>query len=88
VITTSGHIAITASDFESSITFHRNILGLPEEFLVDREVGAIWMAYVKTGSNDFIEIFDGKGVAGEDSPEFSVKHICLGSMTSSRHSAT
>ena len=77
MITGIGHIAITATDFEKSISFYRDTLGLPEAFRVNREDGAPWMAYVKTGANDFIEIFDGKGVAGEDTPEIGVKHVCL-----------
>ena len=76
MITGIGHIAITASDYEKSIAFYRDTLGLPEAFRVDRD-GAPWMTYLKTGSNDFIEIFDGHGVAPEDIPEIGVKHICL-----------
>ena len=77
MITGIGHIAITASDFEKSIAFYRDTLGLPEAFRVDREDGSPWMAYFKTGQDDFIEIFDGKGAAVEDVPEIGVKHICL-----------
>jgi len=61
VITGIGHIAITASDFEASIAFYRDVLDLPEAFRADRENGSPWMTYVKTGADDFIEIFGGKG---------------------------
>ena len=77
MITGIGHIAITASDFERSISFYRDTLGLPEAFRVDREDGSPWMAYFKTGANDFIEVFAGKGVNPEAAPEIGMKHLCL-----------
>lgn len=77
MITGIGHIAITASDFERSIAFYRDILGLPEAFRVDREDGSPWMVYFKTGSDDFIEVFDGKGASVEAAPEIGMKHLCL-----------
>ncbi len=76
MITGIGHLAITASDFEKSITFYRNTLGLPEAFRVDRD-GSPWMAYFRTGASDFIEIFDGKGASADPAPEIGMKHICL-----------
>jgi len=76
LITGIGHIAITSSVFEKSIAFYRDTLGLPESFRLDRD-GAPWMAYLGTGPNNFIEIFDGKGIDAEKTPEIGVKHICL-----------
>ena len=37
MITGIGHIAITASDYETSIAFYRDTLGLPVAFRVDRD---------------------------------------------------
>ena len=76
MITGIGHIAITSSNYERSITFYRDTLGLEEAFRCDRD-GAPWMAFFKTGSNDFIEVFDGKGAAASDIPEIGMKHLCL-----------
>ena len=78
MITGLGHIAITASDIDRSLDFYCNILGLPEAFRVNNDDGGLWMVYLKTGPDDFIEIFTG----GDPPPEAprnaaGIKHICL-----------
>lgn len=78
MITGIGHIAITASNIEASLNFYTRILGLPEAFRMHNDDGSLWMVYLKTGSDDFIELF----TSGGDVPDIprnasGFKHICL-----------
>ncbi len=78
MITGLGHIAITAKDIDKSLDFYTRILGLPEAFRMNNDDGKLWMVYLKTGSDDFIEIFTNGG----DQPTIpnnasGFKHLCL-----------
>ena len=78
MITGIGHIAITCQDIDQSLDFYTRILGLPEAFRMNRDDGSLWMVYIKTGSDDFIELF----ANGGDQPDVpqnasGFKHICL-----------
>ena len=78
MITGLGHIAITAADIDASLNFYTHILGLPEAFRMHNDDGNLWMVYIKTGADDFIEIFTG----GAEPPEAAnnaagFKHVCL-----------
>ena len=78
MVTGIGHIAITAQDIAASIDFYGRVLGLPEAFRMNKDDGSLWMVYFKTGSGDFIEIFDGAGTPTVEPPDgVSFKHYCL-----------
>ncbi|MBN1933579.1 MAG: VOC family protein [Anaerolineae bacterium] len=78
MITGIGHIAITCTDINQSIDFYTRILGLPEAFRMNRDDGSLWMVYIKTGGDDFVELF----ADGDDAPDMpnnasGFKHLCL-----------
>ena len=78
MITGIGHIAITCKDIDKSLDFYTRILGLSEAFRMNNDDGGLWMVYVKTGSDDFIELFTNGG----DQPDIpnnasGFKHLCL-----------
>jgi lactoylglutathione lyase len=78
MITGIGHIALVCKDIDKSLDFYTRILGLPEAFRMNNDDGSLWMVYVKTGSDDFIELFT-QGGDQPDIPENAsgFKHICL-----------
>jgi lactoylglutathione lyase len=78
MITGIGHAAITCQDIEKSLDFYTRILGLPEAFRMNRDDGSLWMVYLKTGSDDFIELFtDGGDPAEVPQNASGFKHLCL-----------
>jgi lactoylglutathione lyase len=78
MITGIGHIAITCQDIEASLDFYTRVLGLPEAFRMDREDGSLWMVYLQTGGDDFIELFTEGGAPPEIPANASgFKHLCL-----------
>jgi catechol 2,3-dioxygenase-like lactoylglutathione lyase family enzyme len=78
MITGIGHIAITCQDIDQSLDFYTRILGLPEAFRMNRDDGSLWMVYLKTGSDDFIELFtDGGDPAEAPQNASGFKHLCL-----------
>jgi lactoylglutathione lyase len=78
VIKSIGHIAINAKDIEKSLDFYKRVLGLPEAFRLHNDDGSLWLVYVKTGPDDFLEIFGGasKGPERKNDQE-GIKHYCL-----------
>jgi len=78
MITGIGHIAITCQEIEASLDFYTRILGLPEAFRLHNDDGSLWMVYLKTGSDDFIELFTKGGDPAEVPANASgFKHLCL-----------
>jgi lactoylglutathione lyase len=78
MITGIGHIAITCQDIDRSLDFYARVLGLPEAFRMNRDDGSLWMVYLKTGGDDFIELFtDGGAPADVPQNASGFKHICL-----------
>ena len=78
MIKSIGHIAINAKDIEKSLDFYKRVLGLPEAFRLHNEDGSLWLVYVKTGADDFLEIFAGaKGGPERKNDQEGVKHYCL-----------
>ena len=78
MITGIGHIAITASNIEASLNFYTRILGLPEAFRMHNDDGSLWMVYLKTGGDDFIELFTSGGEVPDIPRNASgFKHLCL-----------
>jgi len=79
MITSLAHLAIIASDYERSIAFYRDILGLEEAFRVDNDDGSPWMVYFRTGPNDFIEIFAGgkEGDGPTSGRTIGIAHLCF-----------
>jgi lactoylglutathione lyase len=73
-----GHAAINAVDIEASLDFYTRVLGLPEAFRLQNEDGSLWLVYVKTGADDFLEIFAGGSSAPvRGNKDAGLKHICL-----------
>jgi lactoylglutathione lyase len=78
MITGIGHFAITCKDIDTSLDFYTRILGLPEAFGMNNDDGSLWMVYVKTGGDDFIELFTNGGDPVETPRNASgFKHLCL-----------
>ena len=78
MITGIGHIAITCKDIDKSLDFYTRILGLPEAFGMNHDDGSLWMVYLKTGGDDFIELFTGGGDPADIPQNASgFKHLCL-----------
>ncbi|MCZ6634903.1 MAG: VOC family protein [bacterium] len=78
MITGIGHFAITCKDIDQSLDFYTRILGLPEAFRMNNDDGSLWMVYVKTGSDDFIELFTNGGDQADIPKNASgFKHLCL-----------
>ena len=78
MIKSIGHIAINATDIEKSLDFYERVLGLPEAFRLNNDDGSLWLVYVKSGPDDFLEIFAGakKGPARAKDQD-GVKHFSL-----------
>ena len=78
MITGIGHIAITCKDIDRSLDFYTRVLGLPEAFRMNNDDGSLWMVYLKTGGDDFIELFtNGGDQADIPSNASGFKHLCL-----------
>ena len=78
MITGISHFAITCKDINKSIDFYTRILGLSEAFRMNNDDGSLWMVYLKTGSDDFIELFTNGGDQLEIPKNASgYKHLCL-----------
>ena len=77
MITGIGHIAITCQDIDKSLDFYTRVLGLPEAFRMERD-GSLWMVYLKTGKDDFVELFTEGGPPAQIPNNASgFKHLCL-----------
>jgi len=78
VIKSIGHIAINAKDINKSLDFYKRVLGLPEAFRLNNDDGSLWLVYVKTGPDDFLEIFAGAARGPERKNDHEgIKHYCL-----------
>jgi catechol 2,3-dioxygenase-like lactoylglutathione lyase family enzyme len=78
VVTSIGHVAINAKDIDKSLDFYKRVLGLPEAFRVPNADGSLWMVYLKTGPDDFIEIFARAAKAApRTNDDEGMKHYCL-----------
>jgi lactoylglutathione lyase len=78
VIKSIGHVAINAKDIDKSLDFYKRVLGLPEAFRLSNDDGSLWLVYVKTGPDDFLEIFAGASRGPErKNDDDGVKHYCL-----------
>jgi len=78
MITGISHFAITCKEIDKSIDFYTRILGLSEAFRMNNDDGSLWMVYLKTGSDDFIELFTNGGDQLEIPKNASgYKHLCL-----------
>ena len=76
MITGISHFAITCKDIDKSVDFYTRILGLPEAFRMNNDDGTLWMIYIKTGRDDFIELFTEGGLS-PDIPRAGFRHLCL-----------
>jgi lactoylglutathione lyase len=78
VVKSIGHIAINARDIEKSLDFYTRVLGLPEAFRLHNADGTLWLVYVRSGPDDFLEIFAGASPApARRNEDEGVKHYCL-----------
>jgi lactoylglutathione lyase len=78
VVKSIGHVAINARDIDKSLDFYKRVLGLPEAFRLNNADGGLWMVYVKTGPDDFIEIFaNATTAAPRRNEDEGMKHYCL-----------
>ncbi len=78
MITGLSHIAVRARDFEATLRFYREVLGLEEAFRICEEDGRVRLLYLWIAPGQFIEVFPG----GTTDPErgghmTGLQHICL-----------
>lgn len=77
-ITDLGHVAIRCSDYEKSLEFYRDKIGLKEKFSLYGDDGRIQLTYMEIVPGVFIELFPsyGKKVNRYNS-DTSIKHACI-----------
>ncbi|CAM3955377.1 VOC family protein [Alkalicoccus chagannorensis] len=74
----TAHTAFTSGDMAASIQFYTEVLQLDHAFSVPAEDGSPWIEYIRTGPQQYIELFHGGSVRhrrreGEIGPH----HLCL-----------
>lgn len=74
MITQISHIAFHTNDLEASLDFYCNKLGLEEAFRIYGDDGALWIVYIKSGRESFIELFPS---AKTEPTTGSYSHCCL-----------
>lgn len=73
-----GHTAVGCTDYEKSLEFYRDILGLKEKFSLYKEDRKPWLTYMEIKPGVFIELFfPEKGQDYSYNREDSFTHICL-----------
>ena len=70
------HVAIGCADLEKVAAFYTEKLGLEEAFRVNREDGSLWIIYLDTGNETFLELL-ARGGEPSELPETGLSHICL-----------
>lgn len=61
MITRLGHLCFKTAQFDTTVAFYRDTLGLPVKFTFINKDGALFGAYFDLGNMTFLEIFDLKG---------------------------
>lgn len=69
MITRLAHICLQVTDIQRSLAFYRDGLGIPVQFIFRRK-GEVKGAYLKLGSDSFIEVFEVEKPVG-------ITHFCL-----------
>lgn len=86
MITRLGHLCLKTAQFDATVAFYRDTLGLPLKFTFENKDGASFGAYFDLGNMTFLEIFDQKGAnaqwGGPDAPlkandNTFYQHFCL-----------
>ena len=63
MITRLGHLCLKTAQFDKTVAFYRDVMGLPVKFTFINKEGALFGAYFDLGHMTFLEIFDQKGAA-------------------------
>lgn len=63
MITRLGHLCLKTAQFDTTVAFYRDVMGLPVKFTFINKEGALFGAYFDLGNMTFLEIFDQKGAA-------------------------
>ena len=61
MITRLGHLCLKTAQFDTTVAFYRDVIGLPVKFTFINKDGALFGAYFDLGNMTFLEIFDQKG---------------------------
>ena len=73
-----GHAAIGCSDYEKSLHFYRDILGLKEKFSLYNADGEVWLTYMEVRPGVFVELFpQSKGQKIKYDSLAPMMHVCL-----------
>lgn len=70
-----GHTAFRASNYERSVRFYRDILGLKQKFTLQKPDGTPWLTYMEISRGQFIEIFNWEGEI--DNSKAAFRHTCF-----------
>lgn len=72
MITRLAHLCLKTGNFDKTVAFYRDTIGLPVKFTFINKDGALFGAYFDLGNMTFLEIFDQKGAnrewGGPDEP--------------------
>lgn len=77
MITGLTHAAICVTDIKKSIEFYSGLLGLPEQFRLNREDGEPGLVYLKITDRQFIELFPGATGPHTQPKGAAPVHVCL-----------
>lgn len=72
-----GHVAYKVKDFERSVKWYTQILGLEEAFRTYRDDGTLWIVYLKVNDDNFIELFENPQGEKAETPQLGMQHLCL-----------
>ncbi len=72
-----GHVAYRVKDFEQSVRWYTELLGLQEAFRTYRDDGSLGIIYLRVNDDNFIELFEKSTGEKAQAPELGMQHLCL-----------
>lgn len=76
---TLSHVALNCSDYETSLVFYRDILGLKQKFSLYNSKGGLWLTYMEASPGVFVELFPsgGRKINKYNPKTATGHHFCL-----------
>lgn len=72
-----GHVAIRVKNFQRSLQWYIDMLGLEEAFRLYRDDGTLMAIYLYINGDNFIELFEKPDGGEVVVPELGLVHVCL-----------